>query len=71
MAKGHIFYRKAFCHFVMCGSSGRRAMRYVRLGVMSSAHISTAEHDTSWLPEADTHNKMYFYLLCLHGVLQK
>ena len=26
MANGHIFYRKVCCHFIMCGSSERRAM---------------------------------------------
>lgn len=56
---------------------GRRAMRSVRLGVMSSAHISTDEQDTSWLPTADTHNEMHFYpffgshLLHSHGDMQR
>ena len=35
MANGHIFYRKVFFHFIMCGSSERRAMCWLRLGFMN------------------------------------
>ena len=66
MAKGHIFYRKVFFHFIMCGSSGTKSDVMVAVGRYELVHISTDATTTSRLPKADTHNEMYFFLLCLH-----
>ena len=35
MAKGHIFYRKVFFHFIMCGSSGTKSDVVVVTGLMN------------------------------------
>ena len=63
MAKGHIFYRKVFFHFIMCGSSGTKSDVAVAAGRYEPVHISTDVTNTSRLPKADTHNEMYFYLI--------
>ena len=66
MAKGHIFYRKVFFHFIMCGSSRTKSDVMVAAGRYELVHISTDATNTSRLPQADTHNEMYFFSIDNH-----
>ena len=50
MAKGHIFYRKVCCHFIMCGSSGTKSDVVVAAARYELVHISTDTTTTSRLP---------------------
>ena len=55
MAKGHIFYRKVFFHFIMCGSSGTKSDVVVAAGRYELVHISTDTTTTSGLPKGSPH----------------
>ena len=68
MANGHIFYRKVFFHFIMCGSSGTKSDVVVAAGRYELVHISTDVTNTSRLPKAGTHNEMYFDLFTIISV---
>ena len=51
MTNGHIFYRKVFFHFIMCGSSGTKSDVVVAAGRYELVHISTGATNTSRLPK--------------------
>ena len=63
MAKGHIFYRKVFIHFIMCGSSGTKSDVMIAAGRYELVHISTDATITSWLPTGSPHimKCIFFY----------
>ena len=64
MAKGHIFYRKVFFHFIMCGSSGTKSDVVVAAGRYELVHISTGATNTSRLRKGRPHiMKCIFFLI--------